>query len=63
MNYERLNGDRMRETNESIRKRVQATRNIQQQRYASSQPNIISGAEMHVGKMQQFMICKPKVIV
>jgi magnesium chelatase family protein len=36
VDYEKLSGDRMGETSESIRKRVQAVRNIQQQRFASS---------------------------
>jgi magnesium chelatase family protein len=30
VDYEKLNGDRMGESSESIRKRVQAARNIQQ---------------------------------
>jgi magnesium chelatase family protein len=33
VDYEKLSGDRMGETSESIRKRVQAARNIQQQRF------------------------------
>ena len=36
VDYEKLSGDRMGETSESIRKRVQAARNIQQQRFAGS---------------------------
>jgi len=34
--YGKLDGDRMGETSKSIRKRVQAARNIQQQRFAGS---------------------------
>jgi magnesium chelatase family protein len=41
VDYEKLSGDRMGETSESIRKRVQAARNIQQQRFAS--PSTSSG--------------------
>jgi magnesium chelatase family protein len=46
----------MRETSESIRKRVQAARNIQQHRFASSQTDIICNADMWVGEIWQF--CK-----
>jgi len=41
---------------ESIRKRVQVVRNIQQQRFASSQSDIICNADMRVGEIRQF--CK-----
>ena len=39
--YEKLSSDRVGETGELIRKRVQAARNIQKQRFASSQSDII----------------------
>jgi magnesium chelatase family protein len=55
VDYEELSGDRMGETSESIRKRVQAARNIQQ-RFASSQSDIICNADMRVGEIRQF--CK-----
>jgi magnesium chelatase family protein len=54
VDYEKLSGDRMGETSESIRKRVQAARNIQQQRFAGSQSDIICNADMRVGKIRQF---------
>ena len=53
VDYENLSGDRMGETSESIRKRVQAARNIQQ-RFASSQSDIICNADMRVGEIRQF---------
>jgi len=56
VDYEKLSGDRMGETSESIRKRVQAARNIQQQRFAGSQSDIICNADMRVGEIRQF--CK-----
>ena len=40
VDYEKLSGDRIGETSEAIRKRVQAARNIQK-RFASSQSDII----------------------
>ena len=46
----------MGETSESIRKRVQVARNIQQQRFASSQSDIICNADMRVGEIRQY--CK-----
>ena len=54
VDYEKLSGDRMGETSEAIRKRVQAARNIQQQRFASSQSDIICNANMRVGEIRQF---------
>jgi len=49
VDYEKLSGDRMGETSEAIRKRVQAARNIQQQHFAGSQSDIICNADMRVG--------------
>jgi len=54
VDYEKLSSDRMGETSELIRKRVQAARNIQQQRFASSQSDIICNADMRVGEIRQF---------
>ena len=56
VDYEKISGDRMGEASESIRKRVQAARNIQQQRFANSQSDIICNADMRVGEIRQF--CK-----
>jgi len=56
VDYEKLSSDRMGETSESIRKRVQAARNIQQQHFVSSQSDIICNADMRVGEIRQF--CK-----
>jgi len=56
VDYEKLSGDRMGESSESIRKRVQAARNIQHQRFAGLQSDIICNADMRVGEIRQF--CK-----
>ena len=57
VDYEKLSGDRMGETSESIRARVQAARNIQQSRFTDSQSTgIICNADMRVGEIRQF--CK-----
>ena len=44
----------MVETSEAIRKRVQAARNIQQQRFDVSQSDIICNADMRIGEVRQF---------
>ena len=56
VDYEKLSGDRLGETSEGIRKRVQATCHIQQQRFASSQSDILCNADMRVGEIRRF--CK-----
>lgn len=57
VDYEKLSGDRVGESRESIRKRVQAARNIQQTRFANIESStIIANANMSVGKRRQF--CK-----
>ncbi len=56
VDYEKLSGDQMGEISESIRKRVQAARSIQQHRFSSSQSDIICNADMRVGGIRQF--CK-----
>jgi len=55
VDYEKLSGDRLGETSESIRKRVQAARDVQNQRFVDV-PDIICNADMHVGEIRQF--CK-----
>jgi len=50
VDYEKLSGDRIVESSEAIRARVQAARNIQQQRFASSRSDIICNADMRVGE-------------
>ena len=56
VDYEKLSGDRLGETSESIRKRVQAARDIQQLRFTNYQSDIICNADMRVGEIRQF--CK-----
>ncbi len=63
VDYEKLSGDRIGESSDSIRARVQVARNIQLQRFskiesATSSPkgNIICNADMHIGEIRQF--CK-----
>jgi len=56
VDYEKLSGDRLGESSESIRKRVQAARDIQQKRFANGKSDIICNADMRVGEIRQF--CK-----
>jgi magnesium chelatase family protein len=56
VDYEKLSGDRVGESSESIRKRVQAARNIQQLRFTNYRSDIICNADMRVGEIRQF--CK-----
>ncbi len=57
VDYEKLSDDRVGETSEAIRARVQAARNIQQQRFSNNgSSDIICNADMCVGEIRQF--CK-----
>jgi magnesium chelatase family protein len=57
VDYEKLSGDRLGETSEAIRARVQASRDIQNKRFAEGgSSDIISNADMRVGEIRQF--CK-----
>jgi magnesium chelatase family protein len=55
VDYEKLSGDRLGETSEAIRSRVQAARDIQNKRFASGASNdIVCNADMRVGEVRQF---------
>ncbi len=54
VDYEKLSGDRLSESSESIRARVQAARDIQQKRFANGKSDIICNADMRVGEIRQF---------
>jgi magnesium chelatase family protein len=60
VDYEKLSGDRLGESSESIRARVQSARNIQQARFTNHQStnsqstDIICNADMRVGEIRQF---------
>jgi magnesium chelatase family protein len=65
VDYEKLSGDRVGESSECIRARVQAARNIQQTRFTNpnsrlsnngSSTDIVCNADMRVGEIRQF--CK-----
>ena len=57
VDYEKLSGDRVGESSESIRARVQAARNIQRNRFSENgSTDIICNADMRIGEIRQF--CK-----
>jgi len=57
VDYEKLSGDRVGESSEAIRARVQAARNIQLARFSKIESSqIVANADMRVGEIRQF--CK-----
>ena len=55
VDYEKLSSNRVGETSESIRQRVQAARDIQNKRFSNGEAkDIICNADMRVGEVRQF---------
>jgi magnesium chelatase family protein len=54
VDYEKLSGDRVGESSEAIRARVQAARDIQLKRFSNHGSEIICNADMRVGEIRQF---------
>jgi magnesium chelatase family protein len=55
VDYEKLSGNRMGETSESIRARVQAARDIQNKRFSNGESkDAVCNADMRVGEIRQF---------
>jgi len=55
VDYEKLSGNKISETSEAIRRRVQAARNIQQARFTNpNSSNIVSNADMRIAEIRQF---------
>jgi magnesium chelatase family protein len=55
VDYEKLSGNKMSESSESIRKRVQAPRDIQNKRFTSGKAtDIVCNADMRIGEVRQF---------
>jgi magnesium chelatase family protein len=55
VDYEKLSGDRVGESSQSIRARVQSARDIQQKRFSNNgSSGIVCNADMHVGEIRQF---------
>jgi magnesium chelatase family protein len=72
VDYEKLSGNKLGETSETIRKRVQTARDIQTQRYSLSgtmssirnsnneSSNIVCNADMRIGEVRQFCQLQPE---
>ena len=57
VDYEKLSGDRLGETSEAIRSRVQTARDIQNKRFADSEiSDVVCNADMRVGEIRQFCV-------
>jgi magnesium chelatase family protein len=54
VDYEKLSGDRVGESSEAIRARVQAARDVQRQCFSNNgSSDIVCNADMHVGEIRQ----------
>jgi magnesium chelatase family protein len=55
VDYEKLSENKLSESSESIRKRVQAARDVQNQRFANGKStDIVCNADMRIGEIRQF---------
>jgi magnesium chelatase family protein len=55
LDYEKLSGDRLGESSQAIRNRVQGARDLQRQRFSNIRDsNIVSNADMRVGEIRRF---------
>ena len=61
VDYEKLSGNKVSETSESIRKRVQVARDIQNKHFTSGKTtDIVSNADMRIGEIRQFCQLQPE---
>ena len=57
VDYEKLSGNKLSESSETIRARVQAARDIQNKRFTSGgSTDIVCNADMRVGQIRQFCV-------
>ena len=55
VDYEKLSGNKVSESSESIRKRVQVARDIQNKRFTNGKAtDIVANADMRIGEIRQF---------
>ena len=59
VDYEKLSSERLGESSESIRKRVQAARDIQIKRFADIS-EVVCNADMRIGEVRQFCSIQPE---
>jgi len=61
VDYEKLSGNKVSETSESIRKRVQVARDIQNKRFTNGKAtDIVCNADMRIGEISQFCGLQPE---
>ncbi len=61
VDYEKLSSDRVGETSEAIRQRVQAARDIQNKRFSNREAkDVVCNADMRVGEVRQFCQLQPE---
>ncbi len=63
VDYEKLSGNKLGETSETIRKRVQSARDIQHTRFSNSDsrsPDVLCNADMRIGEVRQFCQLQPE---
>ena len=63
VDYEKLSSDRVGESSESIRQRVQSARNIQHTRFTNSNfpsTDVLCNADMRVGEVRKFCSLQPE---
>jgi magnesium chelatase family protein len=61
VDYEKLSGNKLGETSETIRKRVQTARDIQHHRFTCSQStDVLCNADMRIGEVRQFCSLQPE---
>ena len=55
VDYEKLSGNKVSESSESIRKRIQIARDIQNKRFTNGKAtDIVANADMRIGEIRQF---------
>ena len=61
VDYEKLSGNKLGESSEAIRKRVQTARDIQNNRFSNGEArNVVCNADMRIGEVRQFCQLQPE---
>jgi magnesium chelatase family protein len=61
VDYEKLSGDRLGETSDAIRARIQAAREIQHRRFSNIESSdVLCNADMRIGEVRQFCKLQPE---
>ena len=61
VDYEKLSGNKLGESSEAIRKRVQTARDIQNNRFSNGEArDVVCNADMRIGEVRQFCQLQPE---